>query len=240
MRESVSETIGVVGGTPGEGERAALPRWQDKAGLSAGSPGSSQPAPVTEVARSGLSDTAGDRSQNPSDTRERKEHTSIWMRPGVKSAMQQLATSAKVSFSSACAKGLEVYARAKIRDQEETLFEPRMQAMMRREIRASDDRHVPFEIRNAIAAEQTRILFTDLYKRLLLKEGVPLKEINKKRDEAYNLARTNVLNTKTPRFQTLVRAYWQATDDLSAKRPDQAKGHEEGATGDREAGKPDA
>ena len=60
---------------------------------------------------------------------------------------------------------LEVYARAKIRDQEETLFEPRMHAMMRREIRASDNRHVPFEIKNAIAAEQTRILTADLYKR---------------------------------------------------------------------------
>jgi hypothetical protein len=90
-----------------------------------------------------------------------------------------------MSFSATCAEGLEVFARAKIRDQEETLFEPRMQAMLRREVRASDDRHVPFEIKNAIAAEQTRILTTDLYKRQLLKEGVPINEINKKLDAAY-------------------------------------------------------
>lgn len=32
--------------------------------------------------------------------------------------------------------------------------------MMRREIRASDNRHIYFEMRNAIAAEQTRILTT--------------------------------------------------------------------------------
>ena len=76
--------------------------------------------------------------------------------------------------------------------------------MMRREIRSSDNRHVPFEIKNAIAAEQTRILTADLYKRLLLKEGVPLKEINKKLDAAYNLARANVLNTKTPKFKNLL------------------------------------
>ena len=87
-----------------------------------------------------------------------------------------------------------------------------MQAMMRREIRSSDNRHVPFEIKNAIAAEQTRILITDLYKRLLRKEGVSMKEINKKLDDTYNMARTNVLTTKTPKFQTLVAQYWQVTE----------------------------
>jgi hypothetical protein len=145
------------------------------------------------------------------------------LKPGVKSVMQQLAKDAKMSYSAACAEGLEVFARAKIRDQEEALFEPRMQAMMRREIRSSDDRHVPFEIKNAVAAEQTRILFADLYKRMLLKEGIPLKEINKKLDNAYNMARANVLNTKTPRFQTLVKEYWQGTDELP-------RNNEEGTT----------
>jgi hypothetical protein len=136
------------------------------------------------------------------------------MRPGVKSALQRLATGAKLSFSAACAEGLEVYARAKIRDQEETLFEPRMQAMMRREIRASDNRHVPFEIKNAIAAEQTRILTADLYKRLLLKDGIPLKEINAKLDAAYNLARANIFKTKTPKFKALLAEWKRIYEDL--------------------------
>jgi hypothetical protein len=86
-----------------------------------------------------------------------------------------------------------------------------MQAMMRREIRASDNRHVPFEIKNAIAAEQTRILTADLYKRMLLKEGVSLKQINAKLDTAYNLARVNVLKTQTPKFKTLLAQWWQTT-----------------------------
>ena len=136
------------------------------------------------------------------------------MKPGVKEAINFLADQTGLSFSATAAKGLEIYARAKIQDQQEELFEPKMRMMMRREIRSSDNRHVPFEIKNAVAAEQTRILFADLYKRMLLKEGIPLKEINKKRDEAYNMARANVLNTKTPRFQTLVKEYWQATDEL--------------------------
>jgi hypothetical protein len=237
-RESLSETTGVSRGVSVDEERPASRGWQDKAVLTDGSPASSQPAPVTEVARYGLSDTAGDRSHNDHPSRESKEHTSIWMRPGVKFAMQQLATGAKVSFSSACATGLEVYARAKIRDQEETLFEPRMQAMMRREIRASDNRHIYFEMRNAIASEQTRILTTDLYKRQLVKEGVPLKEINKKLDDAYTMARANVLRkTKSPQLKNLLAQWWRLTEDWTSDRQDQAESREEGTAREEEAGK---
>jgi hypothetical protein len=109
-----------------------------------------------------------------------------------------------------------------------------MQAMMRREIRASDNRHVPFEIKNAIAAEQTRILTADLYKRVLLKEGIPLKEINAKLDQAYNLARQNVLKTKTPKFQTLLAQWWHTAEDLSADRQDLPD-----STGEAGRGKPE-
>jgi hypothetical protein len=187
---------------------------------------------VTEVARSGLSDTGGDRSQNDHSGSESKEHTSIWMKPGVKSAMHQLAKNTGVSFSSACDKGLEVYARAKIRDQEETLFEPRMQAMMRREIRASDKRHLYFEMCNAIAAEQTRVYTADLYKRVLLKEGMPLKEINKKLDDAYTMARDNILRkAKTPQLKNLFDAWWRLTEEQTEGSPTEPAGKEEAGTG---------
>jgi hypothetical protein len=140
------------------------------------------------------------------------------VRPGVRTALERIAKDDEVSLSEASATGLEVYARAKIHDQEETLFEPRMQAMMRREIQSSDNRHIPFEIKNAIAAEQTRILTADLYKRMLLKEGIPLKEINAKLDAAYNLARANIFKTKTPKFKSLLaewkRIYENLPDDI--------------------------
>jgi len=158
------------------------------------------------------------------------------MKPGVKLTLRQLAKDAKMSFSAACAEGLEVFARAKIRDQEATLFEPRMQAMMRREIRSSDNRHVPFEIKNAIAAEQTRILIIDLYKRVLRKEGIALKEMNKKLDDTYNMARTNVFNTRTPKFQTLVAQYWQATENQASDRQEPAGGRQPESAPTREAG----
>ena len=153
------------------------------------------------------------------------------MKPGVKLTLRQLAEKANMSFSATCAEGLEVFARAKIRDQEETLFEPRMQAMMRREIRSSDNRHVPFEIKNAIAAEQTRILTADLYKRMLLKDGVPLKKINEKLDASYNLARANVLNTRTPKFKNLLREWWQTTEGETEGRGEERTPKGEAGTG---------
>ena len=145
--------------------------------------------------------------------------------------MQRLAKQDGLSFSGACADALEVFARAKIHEQEEALFEPRMRMMMRQEIRASDNRHVPFEIKNAIAAEQTRILITDLYKRLLRKEGVSMKEINKKLDDTYNMARTNVLTTKTPKFQTLVAQYWQVTEAQAGSSRTESASTREAGTG---------
>jgi hypothetical protein len=218
-----------------DGERPAVRGWQDKAVLTDGSEASVQPGPDTIVARAAVVDSAGVRSQKQSAATERLVKGAVWMRPGVKLTLRELAKQAKLSFSATCAEGLEVYARAKIRDQEETLFEPRMQAMLRREIRASDNRHVPFEIKNAIAAEQTRILTADLYNRHLQKEGVPLKKIQEKLDDAYKLARSNVLNTKTPKFKNLLAEWWQTTEDHVEGRQVENTG-----TGKAGTGKPKA
>jgi hypothetical protein len=220
VRDSHAQTTTPVGVARVEGERPRGGGWQDKGALRRAPQGTPQPGPVTIVARASVLDSGSVRSQNHSDAKERLVKGAVWMRPGVKLTLRELARKAHLSFSATCAEGLEVYARAKIRDQEETLFEPRMQAMMRREIRASDNRHVPFEIKNAIAAEQTRILTADLYKRMLLKEGIPLKEINAKLDAAYNLARANVLKTKTPKFKALLAEWKRIYEDLSADRQD--------------------
>jgi hypothetical protein len=225
-RDSFSETTSVSRGVSVDEERPRGGGWQDKPSGRTAAPASPQAAPETNVERCTVLDTGSARSQNSDDWQKRSARMTLRMRPGVKSALQQLAKDAKVSFSTACSEGLEVYARAKIHDQEEALFEPRMQAMMRREIQSSDNRHIPFEIKNAIAAEQTRILTADLYKRMLLKEGIPLKEINAKLDAAYNLARANIFKTKTPKFKALLAEWKRIYEDL----PD----------GTGEAGKPES
>jgi hypothetical protein len=137
LTQSVSSLSGV---SPVEGERPALRGWQDKAGLSAGSPASSQPGPDTKGARSSLSDIGSPRSQNDSLGKECLVKGAVWMKPGVKEAIASLAEQNGLSFSATAARGLEIYARATMQDQQEELFEPKMRAMLRREIRSSDNR----------------------------------------------------------------------------------------------------
>jgi hypothetical protein len=239
VRDVVSEATVIRPATPVDGERPAARGWQDKAVLTDGPPASSQPGPDTIVARSSVVDNGSVRSQNDSVAKERLVKGAVWMRPGVKEAIEGLADQTGLSFSATAAKGLEIYARAKIQDQQEELFEPRMRLMMRREIRASDNRHIYFEMRNAIASEQTRILTTDLYKRQLVKEEVPLKEINAKLDNAYNMARTNVLRkAKTPQLKSLLVQWWRLTEDWASDRQDQAENRGEGTAGEEEQGRP--
>jgi hypothetical protein len=190
-------------------------RWQDNAVLRTAPTASSQPAPGTNGERRSVSDTGSARSQKSDDWQKRTSRLTLRVRPGVKSALLRIAKDDKVSLSEASATGLETYARASIHDQEETLFEPRMQAMMRREIRTSDKRHLYFEMCNAIASEQTRVYTADLYKRVLRKEGFSQKEINKKLDAAYTMARDNILRkAKTPQLKNLFDAWWRTTEDL--------------------------
>ena len=236
-RDAVSETTVLLPATPVEGKRAASRQWQDKGALGRAPQSTPQPAPGTKGKRRSVTDTGSARSQNSTDWLKRSSRMTLRVRPGVRTALARIAKDDEVSLSEASAIGLEVYARAKIHGQEETLFEPRMQAMMRREIRASDNRHVPFEIKNAIAAEQSRILITDLYKRMLLKEGVPLKAINKKLDNAYNMARTNVLRkAKTPQLKSLLDAWWRLTEEQDGDEQIQAEGRTEGNAREEEAG----
>ncbi len=235
----LTQTVSSLSGaTSVDGERPRGGGWQDKAVLTDGSPVSSQPGPDTEIARSSVLDSGSVQSQKHSDAKERLVKGAVWMKPGVKAAIESLAEQTGLSFSATAAKGLEIYTRAKLQDQQETLFEPKMQAMMRREIRSSDNRHVPFEIKNAIASEQTRILTADLYKRMLRKEGVPLKAINQKLDEAYHLARANVLNTKTPKFKNLLTEWWQMTEEQATDKQGQTEG--ESVNGEAGTGKPGA
>jgi hypothetical protein len=196
--------------------RPAVRGLQDKGAEKPAPQGTAQPAPLKKDERSGVVDTQVVRVQNPPDAPRRSQRATIWMQPRVKEAIQIIADADGLSFSETAAKGLEIYARAKIHDQEQELFEPRMRAMLRQEIRASDKRHLYFEMRNAIAAEQTRIMITNLYKRQLERDGLTQQEIEQKVDDTYQMARKNVLRM-TPQLKTLLDAWWNASQDESTE-----------------------
>jgi hypothetical protein len=184
---------------------------QDKGASDAAPKSSLQPAPVTNVVRSSLQESSAGHEKNHNVAKERKVRGSIWMQPRVKLAMLRIAELSGDSFSQACDTALEVFARQKIHDQEEALFEPRFRTIVREENRSLGNRLIFFEMRNAIAAEQTRILITDLYKRQLQQQGISQKQIEKKVDDAYNLARSNVLK-KTPQLKALLDEWWRESE----------------------------
>jgi hypothetical protein len=200
-----------LSGASAGGQRPLRGVGQDKGAPESAPVKTQQPALVTEVVRSPQTDSAAGRGQNHHSAKERKVRGSIWMQPKVKLAMLRIAELGGRSFSETCDTALEIFARQKIHDQEEALFEPRFRTIVREENRSLGNRLVFFEMRNAIAAEQTRILITDLYKRQLEKEGITQKKIEEKVDQAYNLARSNVLK-KSPQLASLLDAWWHASD----------------------------
>ncbi len=136
VRDSFSETTSVSRSVSVDGELPAVRGWQDKGALGRAPKGTPQPAPGTEDERRSMSDTGSDRSPDSIDDLRRSARMTLWVKPGVKTALARIAHDDNVSLSEASATGLEVFARTAIHDQEEALFEPRMQAMMRREIRS--------------------------------------------------------------------------------------------------------
>jgi hypothetical protein len=70
------------------------------------------------------------------------------------------------------------------------------------------NRLVYFDMRNAIAAEQTRILTIDLYKRQLARDGVSAQKTQEKIDQSNQMARKNVL-IMTPQIKKLI-SEWEA------------------------------
>jgi len=192
-------------------QRALRAVGQDKGASDDAPVKAQQPAPVTNVVRSSLQESSAGHEKNHHAAKERKVRGSIWMQPRVKLAMHRIADLDGLSFSEACDTALEVYSRQKIHDQEEALFEPRFRKIVREENRSLGNRLVFFEMRNAIAAERTRILITDLYKRQLRQQGISQEQTQKKVDDAYTLARSNVLK-KTPQLTALLDAWWQESE----------------------------
>ena len=87
-RDSFAQTTGVSRGVSVDGERAAKPRWQDNGALDRAPQGTPQPAPVTKSERRSLVDTGSVRSQNSTDDLKRSARLTLWVRPGVKTALR--------------------------------------------------------------------------------------------------------------------------------------------------------
>jgi hypothetical protein len=128
--------------------------------------------------------------------------------------MERQAKEEGIYLSEVGAKACAAWVRNSIQQQQDDLFVPRLRHMMREEIQAIGERLVFFEMRNAFASEQTRILTIDLYKRQLQKEGVSREKFYELLDKSDAMASKNITQ-KSPKFKRIL-AEWN--DIYAAKQ----------------------
>ncbi len=134
----------------------------------------------------------------------------LWVKPTVKAELERLAKLHGLSLSKTGAAGLEAWVQQQIHDQQEALLYPIIRQIIREELRSFGNRLVFFLMRIAYAAEQSRILITNVLDRLLRRDGVGEQTITSLVDQSNRKARRNIIH-KSPQLQTLMEE-WEATE----------------------------
>jgi hypothetical protein len=213
---SVLSTPQPVAGAKG-GQRAHSAVRQDKGLLTQALKASGQPGAVANGLRPAAVDSNGIRSPSRFTTPVKLVHSTFWIDPRVRAEMVRQANEMGISVSEVGARACAAWVRYTIQQQQDDLFEPRLRHMMRDEIQAIGERLVFFEMRNAFASEQTRIITIDLYKRQLQKEGVSREKFYELLDKSDEMARKNITQ-KSPKFTGML-ADWEA-DNTEKRRED--------------------
>jgi hypothetical protein len=127
----------------------------------------------------------------------------LWVKPSVKAEVQRRAESEKLSISKVGGTLLEEAIRQSIHSQYNALLQPMLRQIIREELRAFGNRIVFFLMRIAFAAEQSRILITNILDRILRREGAPEYTLTRLVDQSSALAKRNIIQ-KTPQLQSLL------------------------------------
>jgi hypothetical protein len=169
-----------------------------------------EPVTVSDPARTPLSNTETPRPKKHSKKR-RLTQLATWVENPIVLQIKEIASSYKpfpVSVSTAIRDLLKEILQQKFEKARAATLPTIIMKAVFKAVRALSNRLVYFDIRNSIAAEQTRILTIDLYKRQLAKDGVPAGKTQEKIDQSNQMARKNVL-TMTPQLKKLI-AEWEA------------------------------
>ncbi len=132
-----------------------------------------------------------------------------WGKPQLKAALVRIAEQEGLSLSQTVIVALEAWVHQTIHRQQEALLYPIIRQIIREELHSFGNRIVFFLMRIAFAAEQSRILITNVLDRLLRREGVGEQTITTLIDQSNRLARRNIIH-KSPQLQTLIEE-WEAT-----------------------------
>jgi hypothetical protein len=204
-----SSIIGKKSGSASKvGQRPLRGVRQEKGLLTQALKTSAQPGSVGGGQRPEAVGSKNDRSQSRAPERVKLVHCTFWIDPRVRAEMERQAEEEGLYLSEVGAKACAAWVRNSIQQQQDDLLEPRLRHMMREEIQALGERLVFFELRNAFASEQTRILTTDLYKRQLQKEGVTKEKFYQLMDASDVMATKNITQ-RSPKFKGLL-VQWEA------------------------------
>jgi hypothetical protein len=188
-----------------------------------------EPVTVSDPARTPLSNTETPRTKKHS-TKRRLTQLATWVENPIVLQVKDFArsyTPFPVSVSTAIRDLLTEILQLKFEKRQAAQLPTIIMKAVYKAVRALSNRLVYFDIRNSIAAEQTRILTIDLYKRQLAKDGVPAGKIQEKIDQSSQMARKNVL-TMTPQLKKLI-AEWEALfplEEIDQASPRQGRGGE--------------
>jgi hypothetical protein len=151
----------------------------------------------------------GHRSQSRSLSPVKLVHSTIWLDPRVRAELEREAKARGISFSQMGAIACRDWVRYDIHRQQTTLFEAKQRHIIREEIQRLKDSLIPFEIKNARASEQTRIVMANVYKRFLKDDGVTQQRFYEILDEIDIMADNNI-KQRSPKFSRLVNEWEEA------------------------------
>jgi hypothetical protein len=130
----------------------------------------------------------------------------LWVRPAVKAELERLAGMDGLTVSKTGATLLEEAIHQKLHIQHAVLLQPIIEQTVRKELRAFGNRLVFFLMRIAFAAEQSRILITNVLDRILRREGMTEQTFTSLVDQSNKMARRNILH-KSPQLQSLLEEW---------------------------------
>ena len=145
--------------------------------------------------------------KTPTHAKNRKTvKVTLWVKPAVKAELERLAGMDGLTVSKTGGAFLEEAIHQKLHLQHALLLQPIIEQTVRKELRTFGNRLVFFLMRIAFAAEQSRILITNVLDRILKREGVAPETFTHLVDQSNKLARRNIIH-KTPQLQTLLEEW---------------------------------
>ena len=183
--------------------------WQDKGMPKFARDASKQPDPRKINHREVPLNTESDRVQKSITATFRTVKATTWLHPLIKAELERKAALTGLSLSKVMASLLEEKVQQDIHRQHDALLYPLLRQIIREELRTFSNRIVFFLMRIAFAAEQSRILITNILDRVLRREGVPEQTFTTLVDQSNRMARRNITQ-KTPQIQSLLEE-WEAT-----------------------------